>query len=60
MILFVAIIVLFIVVIIWYRIAVIQFVDNEQRDDIEEWNKMKETYLNNKKLEYDKENGKRD
>lgn len=60
MILFVAIIVLFIVVIIWYRIVVIKFIDDEQRDGIEEWNKMKETYLNNKKLEYDKENSKRD
>jgi hypothetical protein len=56
MILFVAIIILFIAAIIWYRIVVIKFIDDEQRQSIEEWNKMKETYLNNKKLEHETKN----
>jgi hypothetical protein len=54
---FETILALFMIVIQWYKIAIIQFIDDEQRASIDEWNKMKETYLNNKKLEYETKNG---
>jgi hypothetical protein len=53
MILIGVIITAFVFMYFWYKKAVIKYIENEQRE-------YKETYLNNEKLEYDKENGEGD
>jgi len=53
MILIGVIIATFVLIYLWYDKHIIKYVENEQRE-------YKETYLNNEKLEYDKENGEGD